>query len=335
LCPEADIRFAGTGRPAEAALVGPGHWPRVILSGRGFKGGSISGKVRSGLSALKGFGQALRLIHRFRPHLFYGVGGYVSGPAGLAARLTGRPVVLHEQNSRPGLSNRLLARLAREIFVGFPEAASVFPAEKTVVTGNPLRPEITALMDRRYDYAPGARLAILIMGGSQGAGRLNLAAMELAAKLAAGGRSFEIIHQTGAGGSGQIAEFYSRLGIIHETAPFFPDPERLYARAHLGLMRAGALTVTELAACGLPSILVPLPTAADNHQLVNARTLESCGAALILLESELENLFGAVSGLMDSPRKLLAMAGRGRSLVNPEADRQMAGRLLEIMGERI
>jgi UDP-N-acetylglucosamine--N-acetylmuramyl-(pentapeptide) pyrophosphoryl-undecaprenol N-acetylglucosamine transferase len=302
------------------------------LPAKGFKGGSISGKVGAGLKALKGFFQALRLIRRFRPHLFYGVGGYVSGPVGLAAWLTGRPVVIHEQNSRPGLSNRLLAKVAREVFLGFPEAEAYFPAKKTVATGNPLRPEFTELLGHKIDYRSGQKLVLLIMGGSQGASRINLAAMELAAKLAGDGRDFEIIHQTGANDGDVIGAFYDRLGVKHETAPFFHDPAGLYRKAHLGLMRAGALTVTELAAAGLPAILVPFPAAADNHQLVNARTLAEAGGAKILMEDELEGLSAMVSDLMDHAQKLNRMSGAARDLVNPLAAQQMAERLLAWIG---
>jgi UDP-N-acetylglucosamine--N-acetylmuramyl-(pentapeptide) pyrophosphoryl-undecaprenol N-acetylglucosamine transferase len=332
LCPEADILFAGAGRPAEAAILEPEGWGRVVLTAQGFKGGSISRKIKSLLAAVVGFYQALRLMFRFRPHLFFGVGGYVTGPLGLAAWLTRRPVVLHEQNSRPGLANRLLARLAKEIFVGFPEAAPAFASNKVLVTGNPLRPEIVALAERNFVYGPDDRLVILVMGGSQGANRINLAAMELVARLAKEGRGFEIIHQTGANDESIISSYYERLGIKHETKAFFPDPERLYAKAHLGITRAGALTVTELAAAGLPAILIPLPSAADDHQTINAQALVQAGGAVVIREDELEGLFSMVKSLRDNPRRLKNMAGRGRDLVNFEAAKLMASRLLAWMG---
>jgi UDP-N-acetylglucosamine--N-acetylmuramyl-(pentapeptide) pyrophosphoryl-undecaprenol N-acetylglucosamine transferase len=328
LCPETDFLFVGAGRPAEAEILDKDGWPRVVLTARGFKGGSLSGKVRSLFSAFKGFGQALKLTRRYRPHLFYGVGGYVTGPVGLAAWLTGTPVVLHEQNSRPGLANRWLGKVAKEIFIGFPEAAKSFSPKKTVLTGNPARPEIVALADHKVNYVAGETLIILIMGGSQGANRINLAAMELVAKLAKEGRDFKILHQTGANDEATLRAYYDRLGVKHETKSFFHDPHRLYAQAHLGITRAGALTVTELAAVGLPAILIPLPTAADDHQAKNAQSLVEAGAAMILKEDELAELFPLVKNLMDNPRRLNSLSGRGRHLANLEAASQMARRLL-------
>ncbi|MDR0549325.1 MAG: UDP-N-acetylglucosamine--N-acetylmuramyl-(pentapeptide) pyrophosphoryl-undecaprenol N-acetylglucosamine transferase, partial [Deltaproteobacteria bacterium] len=264
-CPEVDILFAGVGRPAEAELLDPEGWPRVVLAGQGFKGGSFKSKVGSLKSAFVGLGQALKLIRSFKPRLFFGAGGYVTGPVGLAAWLNFKPVVIHEQNSRPGLTNRLLAKVAKEIFVGFPEGLEAFSPDKAVLTGNPLRTEIAALFERKLNYNVRDRFVLLIMGGSQGANRLNVAALDLVAQLAEAGLDFEVIHQTGAKDEAKIDSFYSRLGIKRETKAFFKDPERLYQKAHLAITRAGALTVTELAAVGLPAILVPLPTAADDH----------------------------------------------------------------------
>jgi UDP-N-acetylglucosamine--N-acetylmuramyl-(pentapeptide) pyrophosphoryl-undecaprenol N-acetylglucosamine transferase len=222
-----------------------------------------------------------------------------------------------------------LAKVAKEIFVGFPEAERFFPAKKTVLSGNPIRPEIAALREHKIHYSPGETLVILIMGGSQGANRLNLAAMELAAKLIKDGRDFEIIHQTGANDEAIIGSYYERLGLKHETKAFFVDPQRLYQKAHLAITRGGALTITELAAVGLPAIVTPLPTAADDHQTINAQSLVSLGAGILLKEDELSGLFPMVKNFMDNPRQLNNLSGRARNLANFEAASLMARRLIE------
>jgi UDP-N-acetylglucosamine--N-acetylmuramyl-(pentapeptide) pyrophosphoryl-undecaprenol N-acetylglucosamine transferase len=303
-------------------------WQRVVLAGRGFKGGDLKGKLGAALAASRGLRQAYRLVGGYRPDVFFGVGGYASGPVGLAAWLRRRPVVIHEQNSRPGLANRALAHLASEVFVGFPAGLKSFPRAKTLLTGNPLRPEIVALVDRKYSYEKGERFVILVMGGSQGARRLNLAALDLATKLAEAGRDFEIVHQTGAADESLALRHYEGLGVPHEAKAFFADPARLYAKAHLAITRAGALTVTELAAAGAPALLVPLPTAADDHQTLNALALAELGGAEVVPEAEIGGLFQRAQSLMSQPEKLKAMAGRGRGLVNERAAYVMAERLL-------
>jgi UDP-N-acetylglucosamine--N-acetylmuramyl-(pentapeptide) pyrophosphoryl-undecaprenol N-acetylglucosamine transferase len=154
--------------------------------------------------------------------------------------------------------------------------------------------------------------------------------MDLAAKLANVHRDFEIIHQTGANDEGVLNSYYNRLGIKHETKAFFNDPERLYKKAHLAITRAGALTVTELAAAGLPAILVPLPSAADDHQTLNAMALVEAGGAVLMVEEELSGLFAKVWRLTNDPKKLNQMSGRGRHLVNLKAADRMAERLLAL-----
>jgi UDP-N-acetylglucosamine--N-acetylmuramyl-(pentapeptide) pyrophosphoryl-undecaprenol N-acetylglucosamine transferase len=334
LSPSAEVLFVGAGRPMEKAILDPAGWPRVELTAKGFKGGSLKIKIGAVKASLIGFVEALKVVKKFRPNVFFGAGGYVTGPVGLAAWLFLRPVAIHEQNSRPGLANRMLAKIAKEIFVGFPEGLEAFPSDKAILTGNPLRPEIAALYERKLNYEKDAPFVLLVMGGSQGANRLNLATMELVAEMAKARLNFEIVHQTGIDDEGVLRSFYNRLGVKHETKAFFSDPERLYQKAHLGITRAGALTVTELAAAGLPAILVPLKTAADDHQTLNARALSEAGAGIVMTEEELPGLFSRVKSFMDNPLKLNGMSGRGRYLVNLRAASQMAGRLLALAKSR-
>jgi UDP-N-acetylglucosamine--N-acetylmuramyl-(pentapeptide) pyrophosphoryl-undecaprenol N-acetylglucosamine transferase len=332
LCPEAQILFAGVGRPAEGNLLDAAGWDRVVLAGKGFKGVSKLAKVKALIMAVWGFFQAILVIWRFKPTVFFGAGSYVAGPVGLAAYLNFKPLALHEQNSRPGLTNRLLAKLAKIVFVGFPKGVEAFPKGKAVLTGNPIRPEIAALYGQKKNYNPHGPLYLLFLGGSQGSNRVNTVAMEVVAALAKAHVDFEVFHQTGVKGEGLIKTFYNRLGVRHETKAFFSDPERLYAKAHLGVTRAGALTVTELAAVGLPAILIPLPSAADDHQTINAQGLAALGAALVKPETELYDIVTVVKRLVEDPHKLNSMSGLGRSLVNLEAATVMATHLLRLSG---
>jgi UDP-N-acetylglucosamine--N-acetylmuramyl-(pentapeptide) pyrophosphoryl-undecaprenol N-acetylglucosamine transferase len=255
----------------------------------------------------------------------------VTVPVGLAAWFLGVPLIIHEQNSRAGLSNKVLGRLAALVCLGFEKAAPAFPADRVVVTGNPVRPEITVLhkMERDFGRRP---LTVLVTGGSQGARALNMAAAPALASLIRQGLAVNIIHQTGAADLAEVRRIYREAGVEADVAEFYQDMAALYSRADLVVGRAGAITLAELAAAGLPAVLVPLPTAADDHQAQNARFVEAAGAAVVLPQAVLtpDTLAEVLTGLLTAPERLAGLSRASASLARLDADARLAGLCLEL-----
>lgn len=331
--PEAEFLFIGAGRPLEAALLDPAGFRHVALRSSGLKGRGLGDQVKALWQCLAATREALGLIREFQPQLCFGAGGYVTVPVGLAARLSGTPLVIHEQNSRPGLSNRVLGRLAKLVLLGFEEAASSFPAGKTLFTGNPVRAEIAALHNRErfYDHSP---LTVGVTGGSQGASGLNKAVAPALVNLYQAGQLIRVIHQTGEGDYEWVSDLYQKIGLPAEVRPFITDMVDFYNQADLVVSRAGALTSAELTAARRPSVLVPLPTAADDHQTVNARQLEAAGAAILQPQREMspENLASVLRGLLADRERLKAMSEAAGQLARLGADEVMARACLKLIG---
>ncbi|KAF7599275.1 MAG: undecaprenyldiphospho-muramoylpentapeptide beta-N-acetylglucosaminyltransferase [Candidatus Dactylopiibacterium carminicum] len=278
------------------------------------RGKGLRAKLLLPLNLLRGFWQAWRAIHRVQPDVVLGMGGYVSFPGGMMASLQGRPLVVHEQNSVAGLSNRVLAGVADAVLAGFPDAIA-----KARHVGNPVREDIAALPapTRRFAGRAGP-LRILVVGGSLGAEALNRVLPEALAKIPAE-ECPVVTHQSGERQIEALRAAYAAAGVEGELLPFIGDMARRYAEADLVICRAGALTVAELAAAGVASILVPFPHAVDDHQTGNARYLADKGAALLLPQAALtaEALAAQIRAL-DRDR-LLAMAEAARALARPEA----------------
>ena len=331
--PEADCLFVGTGRPVESAIVDPAGFRRVTLKTGAWKGLGPAARLKGLWLVWTGFWEALRLLRSYRPRVCFGAGGYVTVPVGLAAWFLRLPLVIHEQNSRAGLSNKILGRLATRVCLGFEEAKTAFPTDRTVVIGNPVRPEIAALheMERNFKRRP---LTILVTGGSQGARALNMAAAPALAGLVREGLAVNIIHQTGTTDLGEVRRIYREAEVEAEAAEFYQDMAALYSRADLVVGRAGAITLSELAAARLPAVLVPLPTAADDHQALNAGFVEAGGAAVVMSQAGLtpEALTKVLSGLLTAPEKLAAMSQAAASLARLDADARLAGICLELAG---
>jgi UDP-N-acetylglucosamine--N-acetylmuramyl-(pentapeptide) pyrophosphoryl-undecaprenol N-acetylglucosamine transferase len=284
-----------------------------------------------------GFGRALALLGRLRPDVVVATGGFVAVPTAVAAAARRCPLLAHEQVVVPGLANRLIGRLADRIAVTFATSASAFPAGKVVVTGNPIRPELLAGQRargfERFGLDPAVPLTY-VTGGALGAHRVN---RTVGAALGPLLEVTQLVHQTGDNVHGDLAwlrgeaerlppSVRARYRAVAHVGAELGD---LYAAATLVVGRAGAGTVAELAALGLPAILVPLPGARGDEQTANARVLADTGAAVLLPETELtpERLVAAVSGLLAEPGRLRAMAGRARSLATPDA----AERLVELV----
>ncbi len=277
--------------------------------------------------------RALGVLRRARPAAVLGMGGFVSGPGGLAARLLGRPLVIHEQNAIPGLTNRVLARIANCVLEATPGSFPVRFGARAV--GNPVREEIAALAApaQRFAQRGDAPLRILVLGGSLGAAALNETVPSALARVAAR-RPLVTRHQAGRGKAEKTARAYREAGLDAEVGEFIGDMAEAYAWADLAICRAGALTIAELAAAGLGAVLVPYPHAVDDHQTANARYLSEAGAARLLPQSEMTA--DALTQLLeelcaDGRDGLSELAGRARALARPRAARAVADACQEVM----
>jgi len=298
---------------------------------------NISGLRRKGVLALLvaplqvGWAvlQSLAVIRRRRPAAVLGMGGFVSGPGGFAAWLARRPLVIHEQNAAAGLTNRLLARLARVVLQAFPGSFNAHIAAETV--GNPVREEIAALPlpGERYASRQGP-LRLLVLGGSQGALALNRDVPRALATLDAAERPV-VRHQCGERTIDVAREAYAVAGIEAQIAAYIEDMAAAYAWADLVICRAGALTVAELCAAGLPAVFVPYPAAVDDHQTRNAMPMAEAGAALIIQEEDLtpDSLAAALRAMMTSRNALCRRAEIARTLARPDALRRITELCLE------
>lgn len=273
--------------------------------------------------------QSLGVILRRRPVAVLGMGGFVSGPGGVAAWLTRRPLVIHEQNATAGLTNRLLARLAQVVLQAFPGSFKTAVGAETV--GNPVREDIAAIPQPagRYNSRQG-QLRLLVLGGSQGALALNRTVPAALALLAADVRP-TVRHQCGERTLAAARDAYTKCGVEVELLPFIEDMAEVYAWADLVVCRAGALTVAELCAAGVPALFVPYPAAVDDHQTANARPMADAGAAAIIQENELsaDRLATLLREWLQSRAELMRRAEMARSLARPNALQRITELCLE------
>lgn len=324
--PSAEVLFVGTRRGLEGRIVPRAGFRLQTLPVLPLRGGSLVRKLKGALLLPVGVLAAWRLLRQFRPHVVFGMGGYVSGPVLAAAALSGVPTLLLEPNWTPGLANRWLARLVDQAAVAW-EGTREFFGAKAFVSGNPVREEITRVPER----APGRVMQVLVFGGSQGSQVLNRAMTEALAYLAAHRERLSLAHQTGDADLGWVRARYREAEFTARVEPYFEAMEREYAEADVVVARAGAMTCAELAAAGRPSILVPLPHA-GGHQEANARAMAAAGAARSLPQSELsgEALAATLVELLDQPSLRRQMAAEARKLFRPDAARSIVDRLLAL-----
>jgi len=328
-----DAVWLGTERGLEAKLVPPRGIPMEWVAITGLRGKGVLTLVTAPFKLLVAIRQSMAVIRRRNPDVVLGAGGFVSGPGGIAAWLTGRPLVIHEQNAIAGVTNRVLARFARRVLAGFPNA---FPRGiKAEYVGNPVRREIVALAppEERFAARTGA-LRLCVFGGSQGAARLNAAVPAALALLPEAERP-EVLHQAGERNFKQTVDLYALHGIKADVRPFIDDMAAAYAWADLVVCRSGALTVAEIAAAGLGAIFVPFAAAVDDHQTRNAEFLAAGDAGTILPERELspQRLAMLLQGLFAAGRsRLAAMAGNARRLAIVDADVRLADACVAVAG---
>lgn len=312
-----EVLFVGTSRGLETRIVPDNGFQLSLINSAGLKSVGLSGQLK-GLTILpRSFLEARRVIKDFRPDVVIGAGGYVSGPILLVASLMRIPTVVMESNALPGFTNRRLAIFVKKAALTFEEALPFF-GKKGVVTGNPVRKEFFDVPPR----TPGERPAILIFGGSQGARAINNAMIDALDHLRGWKDRIDVTHQTGEADFERVRQAYHNGG--WETAdvrPYISDMVDSFAATDLIICRAGATTCAELAAAGKAAIMVPLPTAADDHQRKNAEALERAGAAKMILQSDLngEKLAAEISELIGSPDRIMVMVSSAGKLAKRDA----------------
>lgn len=308
----AEVLFVGTSRGLEKRIVPENGFQLSLIRSAGLKSVGVIGKLK-GLAVLPiSFIESARLLSEFKPDVVVGAGGYVSGPVLLIASLMRYPTLVMDSNALPGFTNRKLARFVDKAALTFDEALPFF-GSKGVVTGNPVRKEFFDVPQKER----GERTSILVFGGSQGARAINNAMMQALPLLESRADKLRIVHQTGEADFEKVRELYGRSGIFeHEVRTFISDMFVEFGNADLVICRAGATTCAELAASGKASIMIPLPTAADDHQRKNAEAFERAGASRMLVQAELsgERLAALITDLIESPDALTSMEKAARKL---------------------
>ncbi len=328
--PDGEVLFVSTDRAIDNKALRGRPFRTGSISCQPLKGKSLRAAAKSLFRLPFSIWQALKLVRDFRPELVLGVGGYVTGPVVLAARLLGVKTCIHEQNSIPGMANRMLGKIVDRIYISIPGSEKFFPQSKVVLTGNPVRAE---LLGRQENFrSTGEKFRLLVLGGSQGAHRVNeLVVGALCQGLA--GKEIEVFHQTGAQDEEWVRKAYAEAGISATVSGFITEMAKAYARADLVVSRAGATTLAELAALGKPAILIPYPYAADDHQSTNARFLADGGAALVFAEKELDEarLAEALASLRGSREQLAKMAEKMKGYARPEATAAIVEESLQLL----
>ena len=320
---DASIRWIGTEDRMESRAVPKAGFEIDFLKVSFLKG-------RKGFALVKAFFllpfailRALQLLWKFRPRCVIGLGGFVSGPVCIAATLLRIPVFLMEQNARPGITNRLVSKVARHIFGSFEASKQYFPEKKLSILGNPVRDEILALRDKKSTLSSEKQERnILIFGGSQGASTLNNFSATLCSQILDHGIQISIKHGAGRGRAFEAKKTYEEKNLSAEVMDYIEDMAAAYQWADLIICRAGATTIAELTVVGLPAVYVPFPGASDDHQTVNAKALEEKNAGIFISDADFQadpNAFKKIVSILQSQSKLQKMAEASRAFGRPDA----------------
>lgn len=320
------VLFIGTKRRLDREYLQQFGFSVKTIHSYGLKGKKIPALLKALAVLPISLMEACYHILRFRPNVVCGVGGYVTGPVVAAAWLLRRPTLIHEQNSVPGLANRKLGRLVDRICISLPQSAKFFPADKTVLTGNPVRDQILAV--RRTESRADNVLTLLVLGGSQGAHAINTLVAEVLSENNDAFSNIRVIHQTGIDDEALVAQAYRKAGVEATVSAFFTDMAGLYEQADLIVSRAGATTLAEISVTGIPVVLIPYPHAADDHQRKNAAWYVENGGAVMLDQQEVtaEELAAELDNIVTSPERRRDMSRAMQELAIPDA----ADRIVDI-----
>lgn len=330
--PGAVVTFVGTSAGIEARVIPREGLPLALIRSAGLKGKSIAALMR-GLALLPlSAWDSWRVLSVLKPAVVVGVGGYSSGPVVLLAALRGIPTLLMEQNATPGLTNRLLARVVSAAAVTYPESTALF-GERAFVSGNPVRAEFFERSEARV-AEPGGSVRVLVFGGSQGAHAINVAMVDAAPNLGRGDNRLGVTHQTGESDVELVRDGYREANVSARVEPFLFDMSKEMTAADLIVCRAGATTLAEVSAAGRPAILVPLPTATDDHQRRNAEAMVARDAAVMIEQRDLsgERLAREVLALAADAERRQRIGAAARSLARPDAARVIVDRVLALAG---
>ena len=326
------VVWMGTPNGLEARVIPEADIEMVYLSVSGLRGKGLLKLLAAPVQLVKALYQAFNIMRKVQPSAVLGMGGFVAGPGGLVASLKGIPVVIHEQNAIPGLTNKILSGYSKKVLEGFP--GTFEDRKNTIGIGNPVRKDIASLEDPRQRLGNRwGHVHVLIFGGSLGAQALNEVVPMALGELALDKRPV-VRHQAGKNKDEATTRIYEKMGVEAEITPFIEDMAEAYDWADLVICRSGALTVAELAAAGLASIMVPYPSAVDDHQTANAKYLSNEGAAILIPQSELtkESLSELLTELCGNRDKLIEMSIRARELAKPQATHEVAAICAELAG---
>jgi UDP-N-acetylglucosamine--N-acetylmuramyl-(pentapeptide) pyrophosphoryl-undecaprenol N-acetylglucosamine transferase len=321
---ETRIIFIGTGSPLERSILSKTDFELRTIRATGIKGRGIWNQLISITKIPAGILGAMRILKNFSADLTIGLGGYSAGPAVIGAWLLRIPIAVHEQNVLPGITNRILSRFSNRVYISFENTKSFKESRKIRWTGNPVRQEIltclSGLDGTNTEESDKRRFTVLIIGGSQGAHRINTAVADALEHLRQK-ESLYFVHQTGSADEQMVGEAYRQNGIDGKVQSFFDNMAAQYRLADLVICRAGATTVAEITALGKAAVFIPFPHAADNHQMLNAADLSNEGAAEIIVEENLSGkiLSDKINYYADHPAVLKDMASRASSFGNPNA----------------
>ena len=337
LDPKTEVVFIGGTDRLESTLV-PQHGFRFQpISVAGFPRKLTWRWIPVVYRVFSGFAKSLWLLKNLKPRVVVGTGGYVCGPVLFAAVLLGIPTVIQEQNAAPGLTNLILARWAKAIYLAFETANTHFPTEKTVVVGNPIRRTIGGIerTPETYDSLglDPERKTVFVMGGSQGAQPINQNVMDALDEFAPFHQQLQFIHQTGKVDYKAVKARYQTSSLRYLVQPYFDPIETIYSIADLMVCRAGGMTIAEIAACGIPAIFIPLPTAAGDHQRLNAQAVVDAGGGIVLNQRTLtgSKLAKEIIRIINDPQEQQQMAYQSRQLGNPHAGDEIAQSIFSLM----
>lgn len=330
-----EILFIVGRRPMEARILARYGYRTQSIDVEGISGRGIRKRIAVFVKLPNSLFQSFSAIGAFKPNVVLGVGGYSSGPFCLVSWLLGIPTAIHEQNAYPGLTNRLLGKIANRVFISLEESRGHFDRQKTILTGNPVR---KVLFSREAPMAERDKpFSLLVMGGSQGAKAINEIFIDALEILKKENRPMNVLHQTGQQDKERAREAYKRKGLSGKIVPFIDDMAGAYGQADMVISRAGATTLFELAAMGKPAILIPYPFATHHHQEINAASFVKAGGAEMVLQDGLtgEKLAQILMKYMDDPTALARMAECAHKMSHVNAASHIVDQMLEMAGDRI